>query len=223
MSLAFNAAIFDNENDNSIIQKKKTAAAHRRTQKRYPEVNNDKVNTVLQSLHNTSEDGGNDLGDYYENPPPKASSVGAMRAEGKEGMQNNSEVLKSLGLQPQPNQKSDFELYDFQQNYGTEESNVDYYKKFIPNFSGEQLQQQQQQQQQQNQRYRQPQASPPMPSYSSSNDLLMQKLNYVIHLLEEKQDERTNHVTEEVVLYSFLGVFIIFIVDGFTRVGKYTR
>jgi len=222
MSLAFNAAIFDNENDNSIIQKKKTAAAHRRTQKRYPEVNNDKVNTVLQSLHNTSEDGGNDLGDYYENPPPKASSVGAMRAEGKEGMQNNSEVLKSLGLQPQPNQKSDFELYDFQQNYGTEESNVDYYKKFIPNFSGEQLQQQQQQQQQ-NQRYRQPQASPPMPSYSSSNDLLMQKLNYVIHLLEEKQDERTNHVTEEVVLYSFLGVFIIFIVDGFTRVGKYTR
>jgi len=221
MSLAFNAAIFDNENDNSIIQKKKTAAAHRRTQKRYPEVNNDKVNTVLQSIHNASEDGGNDLGDYYENPPPKASSVGAMRAEGKEGMQNNSEVLKSLGLQPQPNQKSDFELYDFQQNYGTEESNVDYYKKFIPNFSGEQLQQHQQQQQ--NQRYRQPQASPPMPSYSSSNDLLMQKLNYVIHLLEEKQDERTNHVTEEVVLYSFLGVFIIFIVDGFTRVGKYTR
>jgi len=221
MSLAFNAAIFDNENDNSIIQKKKTAAAHRRTQKRYPEVNNDKVNTVLQSIHNASEDGGNDLGDYYENPPPKASSVGAMRAEGKEGMQNNSEILKSLGLQPQPNQKSDFELYDFQQNYGTEESNVDYYKKFIPNFSGEQLQQQQQQQQ--NQRYKQPQASPPMPSYSSSNDLLMQKLNYVIHLLEEKQDERTNHVTEEVVLYSFLGVFIIFIVDGFTRVGKYTR
>jgi len=221
MSLAFNAAIFDNENDNNIIQRKKNTAAHRRTQKRYPEVNNDKVNSVLQSIHNNSEEGGNDLGDYYENPPPKAASVGVMRSEGKEGMQNNSEVLKSLGLQPQPNQKSDFELYDFQQNYGTEESNVDYYKKFIPNFSGEQLQQQQQQQQ--NQRYRQPQAASPMPSYGSSNDLLMQKLNYVIHLLEEKQDERTNHVTEEVVLYSFLGVFIIFIVDGFTRVGKYTR
>ena len=218
MSLAFNAAIFDNENDNNIIQRKKTTAAHRRTQKRYPEVNNDKVNSVLQSIHNNSEEGGNDLGDYYENPPPKAASVGAMRAEGKEGMQNNSEVLKSLGLQPQPNQKADFELYDFQQNYGTEESNVDYYKKFIPNFSGEQLQQQ-------NQRYRQQpnQTTPSYPSTASSNDLLMQKLNYVIHLLEEKQDERTNHVTEEVVLYSFLGVFIIFIVDGFTRVGKYTR
>jgi hypothetical protein len=28
---------------------------------------------------------------------------------------------------------------------------------------------------------------------------------------------------EEVILYSFLGVFIIFIVDSFARVGKYTR
>ena len=45
----------------------------------------------------------------------------------------------------------------------------------------------------------------------------------MINLLEERQDERTNNVTEEVVLYSFLGIFIIFIVDSFARVGKYTR
>jgi hypothetical protein len=45
----------------------------------------------------------------------------------------------------------------------------------------------------------------------------------MINLLEEKQDERTNNVTEEVVLYSFLGIFIIFIVDSFSRVGKYVR
>jgi hypothetical protein len=57
----------------------------------------------------------------------------------------------------------------------------------------------------------------------SSQDILIEKLNYMIHLLEEQQDERTNTVTEEVVLYSFLGVFIIFIVDAFSRVGKYTR
>ena len=66
-------------------------------------------------------------------------------------------------------------------------------------------------------------------SYSSSStsspsqEALMQKLNYMIHLLEEQQDEKTNHVTEEVVLYSFLGIFIIFIVDSFARVGKYVR
>ena len=45
----------------------------------------------------------------------------------------------------------------------------------------------------------------------------------MINLLEQNQDERTNNVTEEIVLYSFLGIFIIFIVDSFVRVGKYVR
>jgi len=54
-------------------------------------------------------------------------------------------------------------------------------------------------------------------------DVLMDKLNYMIHLLEEQQDEKTGNVTEEVILYSFLGIFIIFIVDSFYYVGKYTR
>ena len=58
---------------------------------------------------------------------------------------------------------------------------------------------------------------------SENYKLLSDKLNYMINLLEEQQDERTNKVTEEVVLYSFLGVFIIFIVDSFARVGKYVR
>ena len=49
------------------------------------------------------------------------------------------------------------------------------------------------------------------------------KINYMINLLEDQQDERTNNVTEEVVLYSFLGIFIIFVVDSFARAGKYTR
>ena len=51
----------------------------------------------------------------------------------------------------------------------------------------------------------------------------MKKINYMINLLEEQQDEKTNNVTEEVVLYSFLGIFIIFVVDSFARVGKYVR
>ena len=52
---------------------------------------------------------------------------------------------------------------------------------------------------------------------------ILEKLNYMIHLLEEQKDEKTGHVIEEVILYSFLGVFIIFIIDSFARVGKYTR
>ena len=56
-----------------------------------------------------------------------------------------------------------------------------------------------------------------------SQDVLLQKLNYMITLLEDQQDERTNNVTEEVVLYSFLGIFIIFIADTFVKAGKYVR
>jgi len=58
---------------------------------------------------------------------------------------------------------------------------------------------------------------------SGNKDQLLEKLNYMIHLLEEQQDEKTGHVMEELILYSFLGVFIIFIVDSFARAGKYTR
>ena len=53
--------------------------------------------------------------------------------------------------------------------------------------------------------------------------LLMEKLNYVIAMLEEQQDEKINNVTEEVVLYCFLGVFIIYVIDSFAKVGKYVR
>lgn len=57
----------------------------------------------------------------------------------------------------------------------------------------------------------------------SSRESTLAKLDYLIHLLEEQRDERTGHVTEEIILYSFLGVFMIFIVDSFARVGKYVR
>jgi hypothetical protein len=54
-------------------------------------------------------------------------------------------------------------------------------------------------------------------------DKFMEKINYMVHLLEEQQLERTNHVTEEFILYSLLGVFMIYLVDGFSRTGKYVR
>lgn len=56
-----------------------------------------------------------------------------------------------------------------------------------------------------------------------NKDIMMQKLDRIISLLEDQHDEKTGHVTEELVLYCFLGVFIIFIVDSFARAGKYVR
>ena len=57
----------------------------------------------------------------------------------------------------------------------------------------------------------------------ANKDILLQKLDHIISLLENQQDEKTGHVTEELVLYCFLGVFIIFLVDSFARAGKYVR
>jgi hypothetical protein len=56
-----------------------------------------------------------------------------------------------------------------------------------------------------------------------TDNKIMEKINYMIHMLEEQQNEKTSNVTEEFLLYTFLGVFIIFIVDSFARAGKYTR
>lgn len=54
-------------------------------------------------------------------------------------------------------------------------------------------------------------------------DKFTEKMNYMIHLLEEQQKEPTKHITEEFILYTFLGIFVIYIVDSFTRIGKYIR
>jgi hypothetical protein len=62
-----------------------------------------------------------------------------------------------------------------------------------------------------------------MSQKAGHKDQLLEKLNYMILLLEEQKDEKTGHVVEELILYSFLGVFLIFIVDSFARAGKYTR
>uniref|UniRef100_A0A6C0EG94 Uncharacterized protein n=1 Tax=viral metagenome TaxID=1070528 RepID=A0A6C0EG94_9ZZZZ len=134
------------------------------------------------------------------------------------------------------------EYNNLNNNYGDNKSVEEYYKKFSPNYSYGTVSNwnrtaQTQAQSNANNINKKIYAnadstinSPFLPSLMSSssptnteNSILIEKLNYMIHLLEEQQDERTNNVTEEVILYCFLGVFMIFIVDSFTRVGKYVR
>lgn len=60
-------------------------------------------------------------------------------------------------------------------------------------------------------------------SNSSNSNSLEEKVNYLIELLEKQNEKKTDYVTEEIVLYLFLGIFIIYTVDSFTRINKYTR
>lgn len=58
---------------------------------------------------------------------------------------------------------------------------------------------------------------------SVSNEELLKKIDHILFLLEEQRETRTNYVTEELILYIFLGIFVIYLVDSFVKVGKYIR
>ena len=60
-------------------------------------------------------------------------------------------------------------------------------------------------------------------THNYDNNKLIAKLDYIVHLLEEQHNEKTNYITEELILYLFLGIFILFVLDSFARASKYVR
>ena len=242
MSLAITAASVENDyNDNSYgfnnngtndtpIQRKRAALApknHNRTQKRFEsEFNPEKVNSVLESIHSTMDVTG-ELADY--NPRALANSLQKIvplnplnNTQNQNQNQNQTDFKESFkggkeGFQvPQPLNDDSLDTQELNQAFLNDAQVRDYYKKLSPTFNINS------QTNSQTHSYKpSPSPSPEVGNYG--NDILLTKLNYMINLLENQQDERTQNVTEEVVLYSFLGVFIIFVVDSFARVGKYIR
>ena len=248
MSLAITAAPFDTDNqnhnyselnsDDTPVNRKRQPAAstHNKTQKRMSDMQFDpeKVNHVLQSIHNNGTD--NELGDFNPkrnqgsatqssvpiNPlntlnkllaPPASMREKEDRKEGFHNNNNNNEGNNNLI--PAPLDNAEMDLQELQSAFLNDAQVRDYYKKLVPNYNHKTPESS-------SKHYKEPSINMSN-SYSGSNDVLLNKINYMINLLEDQQDERTNNVTEEVVLYSFLGIFIIFVVDSFARVGKYTR
>jgi hypothetical protein len=62
----------------------------------------------------------------------------------------------------------------------------------------------------------------PQISMMGQDDVLT-KLNYIIDLFEDQKEIRTSQKNEEIVLYCFLGIFMIYVLDSFVSVGKYSR
>jgi hypothetical protein len=191
--------------------------------------NQQKVNSVLESIHNNIPDDDSELGNYNSNHvsskhsenfkpldpfefPSKPVSVGGERTKKQEGMTTIDESMV-----PQPVDNDALNLQELQSNYMNDAQVRDYYRKLMPNYNNNNANNNNP-----NNKQYYPSASEPVYS-NDSNQVLIEKLNYMINLLEEQQDQKTGSVTEEVVLYSFLGIFIIFIVDSFAKVGKYTR
>jgi len=223
--------------DNPINKKRLTHSSHAKTQKQRQsstDFNPQKVNSVLQSIHNSTPDE-DDLGSYNPNGsavnakhsenfkplnpyefPAKPVSVGGERTKKPEGMENMDSSV------PLPTNDDNLDLQNLDTNFMNDAQVRNYYRKLIPNYNHNSASNEH------NKNYHSANNTtmnslPMNTEYGGNNQALLDKLNYMINLLEEQQDEKTNNVTEEVVLYSFLGVFIIFVVDSFARAGKYVR
>jgi hypothetical protein len=52
---------------------------------------------------------------------------------------------------------------------------------------------------------------------------LVQKIDKLMEMMEEQSEIRTTKKNEEIVLYCFLGIFTIYVLDSFASIGKYSR
>ena len=229
-----NTQNYNNYNNDTLINKKRQNNSHNKTQKRITSESFDsqKVNNVLESIHNRLPDDDQDnLGSYNPkgtpvtskhsenfkplnpfNPPENPISMGTERTKLRpEGMSNMDE-----NLVPKPADDNSLDMQELQNNFMNDAEVKNYFKKLVPDYK---------QRNDNNKNYyvNANSNTQKMNTNDSSNQVLIEKLNYMINLLEEQQDQKTSNVTEEVVLYSFLGIFIIFVVDSFARVGKYVR
>jgi hypothetical protein len=245
-----NDNMFTSEN---LLEKKREEMAVRSrnnaTRKRREGFSGQKVTSeLLQNLHNKDNDDDDDTADAFSLPQSAANErlgnerlgnerlgnerLGNERLgneeeekktkeKTKENMINmtskNDLMFRTIGNAPQPlyEGETQLQLNDYS-NYGDEKSNEEYYRKILPGYQG------QIQIKNVNNKPYYNEVNYKIPA-SSEENILLQKMNYMITLLEDQQDERTNNVTEEVILYSFLGIFIIFVADTFVRAGKYVR
>ncbi len=209
------------ENSESNTERPKSKKHCRTLRKRHKKKPSSKIDNLLNSLSQTQQsmkegfgraqsisqrarDNDNDddtddeddsLGSFDPLPPPEVQS------SNDRGIATTQEIdaVKYDGT----TEKDDNAIESFAQMGDMASVTADnYYKQYVPYYTQMQGSQEE---------------------VHTNKDDLMTKLNYMIHLLEEQQDEKTENVTEELVLYLFLGVFVIFVVDSFARAGKYTR
>jgi len=188
--LAMSAETLSNDkNDRSqdnLISKKKYS--QNRTQK-YKEYDQTKVNSVLKSIHNMTDDDDDDnyvLSNHSNDIKPiNPYSFPEKPISGKQ--------TEGFAV-PQPMSNDKLDLRDIKQSFMNQHEINDYYHKH----------------------YRKDQSP-------NDDNVMLNKLNYLIHLLEEQQDQKTGSAIEDVILYSFMGIFVIFVIDSFVKVGKYVR
>ena len=199
-NLAFCAASFDNNSelltDAASLPKKHNKTIKKRWGLTSDSDNKASIQNIINEIHNTVDNDTNDDSDLSDFNPPSPPEINHSPKNQGKAQEYDNEIL--------PGEQNNSVLHDSEPVnskglYNLPTSATDsYFIKGGPLYN--RIDQQQ-----------------------VTKDELIEKINYMIHLLEEQRDEKTGQVTEEVILYSFLGIFMIFIVDSFARVGKYHR
>ena len=223
MSLAMYASEFNNENmENNPIKKKRENMRNKTLKRRDPIKSNANIDVLKKRIqYDDGEDDDDDGNLSNFQPLQHPNSAGMERMSNSNTMPENTEYdmgqdmgqgmgqgMGNQGMNGQqhlPYGQNSHDQQQQQQEGFTQlpsEYAKQYYQQYVPYFN---------------------QSSDDNSPNGVNKDELLTKLNQIIYLLEEQQDEKTGHVTEELILYSFLGIFIIFIVDSFARVGKYVR
>ena len=189
---------FDNQENNNIKRRNKTLKNQKKADnmKSIEKVNNIREKMGLEEFKSEPVEAMNDDEEGLANfePPEKPLSAGSERMELRESL---SKIEKQNDDEDEPVSKEGFS--EINGGYAQQ-----YYDQYIPYYTNAS-------------------SSNQVESGNFQNSEIMTKLNYLINLIEEEHDEKKNSVTEELVLYCFLGVFVIFIVDSFTKAGKYVR
>ena len=148
----------------------------------------------IQNLLKSVESMDNESSNLADFNPPPNPQLTQMRQEEKDTPKSQEQETES------DNSDTPVQPHDYSK-FNHEVANQQYYQEYMPYYT--QLSNQQQ--------------------VHGDKSQLLNKLNYMITLLEEQKEHKTDNITEELILYMFLGVFVIFVVDSFARAGKYTR
>jgi hypothetical protein len=201
-----------NKNTNDISNNTKSKNNYRKTIKQKQNVpNQSKLSALLKSMDEASDsDDEND--NYRENANMSSNylgvSNGAIDNSNQNSNQNNDDTTYLKDIPTTNGNPISNKMYDsISSNYANQ-----YYNQFVSAA---------------NKGYGSGLGSDDSlnsgASMSMPKNELIEKLNYIIDLLEEQQDYKTNSILEDLILYAFLGIFIIFIVDSFSKSNKYVR
>jgi hypothetical protein len=204
-------------NDNNDYSKNKNTNLRKTIKHKPTAPNESKLAALLKSMDESSdsenEEGNGNLANYKGSdtrnsnsnmfpPLPELnyrgpnSSTSNDTSGSNSGSAQNSTTLYSPDIPTSPTGAVSNTIYnDMPSTYANQ-----YYKQFIPYLN---------------------QGSSEIPGQPKGE--LIEKINYIIDLLEDQQDYKTNSIFEDLILYAFLGIFVIFIVDSFAKSGKYVR